>query len=272
MKAEPRQAKWNELKRRRWQTVKRKLRHRLLGVDGPPWKDWNEDTTQHQEVLRLRAASYHVERLFSDPPKPAPRLNPDYVLSPNGNYAYVNSLLPAGLHLNLFGEPEGIVVWDAEVILPALVDMNIKGRDGSRFSTVTSERHRAAWGSVWMSLTPAEMMSQRSGIQMAEGKVLIGGLGLGWFLRKVCEKESVKEVIVVDRSEELLSWYGHYLCGRFPKVTEVICDDVYNHIGRHGDCQYLLDIWPTYAGARHDSRLIAARKEVGDRLWAWGVD
>jgi spermidine synthase len=55
-----------------------------------------------------------------------------------------------------------------------------------------------------MSMTPAEMLTQRSGVQAAEGTVVLGGLGLGWLLRKVCEKQSVERVIVVEQSQELL--------------------------------------------------------------------
>ena len=57
-------------------------------------------------------------------------------------------------------------------------------------------------------MTPAEMLTQRSGVQAAEGTVVLGGLGLGWLLRKVCEKPSVERVIVVEKSQELLDWYG----------------------------------------------------------------
>ena len=68
------------------------------------------------------------------------------------------------------------------------------------FETEIPEGNRVYHGNVWMSLTPNEMISQRDGIEAAKGTVVIGGLGLGWFLRKVCEKESVDRVIVVDSS------------------------------------------------------------------------
>ncbi len=123
-----------------------------------------------------------------------------------------------------------------------------------------------------MSLTPGEMITQRSGVAKATGKVVVGGLGLGWFLRKVCDRESVEEVVVVEKSQELLDWYGYDLCKRFPKVKDVVSNDIYREIGRHGESQYLLDIWPIYDGARQDKRLRAARKTLGNRLWAWGMD
>ena len=142
----------------------------------------------------------------------------------------------------------------------------------SAFQIHVRQKYRATWGNVWMSLTPGEMITQRSGVAKATGKVVVGGLGLGWFLRKVCDKESVEEVVVVEKSQELLDWYGYDLCKRFPKVKDVVSNDIYREIGRHGESQYLLDIWPIYDGARQDKRLRAARKTLGNRLWAWGMD
>lgn len=37
---------------------------------------------------------------------------------------------------------------------------------------------------AWMSLTPMEMWSQRSGVQAATGRVILGGLGMGWLMRR----------------------------------------------------------------------------------------
>src|ERR1051325_198886 len=150
--------------------------------------------------------------------------------------------------------------------------MHIHGDTGTPFPEYVSEKERVQDGAMWMSLIPYEMLTQRSGVQRASGKVLIGGLGLGWFLRKVCAKPEVEEVIVVEKSRDLLDWYGFDLCRRQAKGREVICDDVYNHIGRHGNAQYLLDIWPIFHGARQDRRYLAAKRKWKKRLWAWGIN
>ena len=55
-------------------------------------------------------------------------------------------------------------------------------------------------------------------------------------------------------------------------MTSVICNDIYREITRHGNAQFLLDIWPIYQGARNDTRLKKARKFLGNRLWAWGMN
>ena len=95
---------------------------------------------------------------------------------------------------------------------------------------------------------------------------------MGWFMRKVCAKLEVEQVIVVEKSEDLLEWFGYEICCKQPKVIEVIHDDVYNQIGRHGNAQYLLDIWPISQGARTDRRYLAAKRKWKKRIWAWGVN
>ena len=69
-----------------------------------------------------------------------------------------------------------------------LIDVKVDGRTGEPFSPGTDQGYRVKWGAAWMSLTPSEMATQRPGVQKAQGTVVIGGLGLGWLLRKVCEK------------------------------------------------------------------------------------
>jgi hypothetical protein len=246
----------------------------VLEIFKPPekWEHWDEDNTPHRPILFLHGETYKVDRLFDLPPVDRLSMTKDYIVSPQGTFSYLNHTLAAREPLSLFGPP-GIVLWDAPVVIPTLVDMQVDGRTDNRFPVDTPELERASWSQVWMSGTPAEMISQRSGILRARGKVVIGGLGLGWFLRKVCEKESVTEVIVVERSQELLDWFGYDLCRRYPKVTDVICDDAFAQIGKHGDAVYLLDIWPGYDDARKDRRLKQADRKVGRRkVWAWGRD
>ena len=164
-------------------------------------------------------------------------------------------------------------MWNGDVAIPNLIDLNRRCRTGERFEASMPVTDRVQAGAVWMSLTPMEMMTQRSAVQLASHTVVIGGLGLGWLLRKVCAKPEVERVIVVEKSQELLDWFGYRLCGAYPKVAEVICDDIYRQIGKHGlMAKYLLDIWHLYSGAANDDRLFQFRRTLKRRLWAWGLD
>jgi hypothetical protein len=236
------------------------------------YERWDEDRTPFRHALRLDAASYQTDQLFDIPPARWPE-GGEFVVSPGGKFAYENRVVPEGRPLRLYGKQKGVVVWNGDVAIPTLIDLNREYRKGERFDADTPVAERVRAGAVWMSLTPMEMMTQRSAVRMASHTVVIGGLGLGWLVRKVCEKPAVKRVIVVEKSPELLDWYGFRLCGRFEKVREVICDDIYRQVGKHGKAaRYLLDIWHLYTGASDDDRLRPVRRKLKRRLWAWGLD
>jgi hypothetical protein len=237
-----------------------------------PLEVWDEDRTPLRRWLFLAANSYHPALIFDLPPAPLDRLETNFLVSPKGSFAYQNRVLPAGRPLFHQGPGKGMAVFNGDVVIPMLIDMKLRAHTGEPFSPGTDQGYRVKWGAAWMSLTPSEMLTQRPGIQKAQGRVVIGGLGLGWLLRKVCEKESVEQVIVVEKSKELLDWYGHDLCKRQPKVSDVICDDIYNQIGRHGGKTiYLLDIWLLYSDAQKDHRLRSWKRKLNKRLWAWGM-
>jgi hypothetical protein len=241
-------------------------------ADTEKYEAWNEDGTPFRHVLRLDAATYRSDPVFDVPAAPWPE-GGDCVVSPRGNLAYQNRIVPEGQPLRLYGNQEGIVVWNGDVAIPTLIDLNRSCRTGEFFDDDTPLMNRVREGAVWMSLTPMEMMTQRSAVKMASDTVVIGGLGLGWLLRKVCEKPDVERVIVVEKSQELLDWYGYKMCGRFEKAVEVVCDDIYRQMGKHGvAARYLLDIWHLFTGAASDRRLDPFRRKFKRRLWAWGLD
>jgi hypothetical protein len=241
-------------------------------IPNSAWEDWDEDLTVSKPVLALNAATYKSQAILNVPA--GGRADWHYLVSPQGNFAYRNKILDGYTPLSHFDD-EGVTLFNGDVALPMLIDMNRRTGGGRRFKKKTSEYKRSVEGAIWMSPTPAEMLTQRSGVQMAKGKVLIGGLGLGWFLNKVCEKPTVDEVVIVERSQELLDWYGYDLCKKQVKVKDVICNDVYSVADNFPNHQLLLDIWPVFRGhesAETDARLAALRTVSGDRVWAWGMD
>ncbi len=126
------------------------------------------------------------------------------------------------------------------------------------------------WGwQVWMSITPGEMFSQRSGVKFCRGNVVVGGLGMGWFLHEISKRSQVKRITVVEKSRDLLDWYGNDLCKKYG--ADVICDDVWNVVGKQPPgTRYALDIWPAWFDAQGDAVLCEARA-AGHDIWAWGA-
>jgi len=70
-----------------------------------------------------------------------------------------------------------------------------------------------------MSNTPMEMTSHSEFIREANGKVLIGGLGLGLILLDIMDKEQVTHVEIVEKSEEVINLVWFQLPINEDKVT-----------------------------------------------------
>ncbi len=171
---------------------------RRIAQDHP--EIWDEDRTRYAPLLLLSADSFSPDRLFGSPASLDWRVG---VPSPKGSYLYTNRILPEWKPLRLALSPskEGVVRFDGDVVIPTLFDLT------------------GGYPDPWMSTTPQEIITQRPGLQRAHGTVVVGGLGLGWFLKKVHDKPEVERVILVEYSRELLDWYGYDSCGRLPKVT-----------------------------------------------------
>lgn len=151
------------------------------------------------------------------------------------------------------GDETGTVTFVEDVSIPVLADSE------DRFKP-------------WMSLTPMEVFSQRPGIRKAKGRVLVGGLGMGWLAQQACHKKGVKSVTVVEKDPDVAKFFGDMLREHSPKVTlEIIVADVYEYI-QNRENQFdsiLMDIWLDHADARFDKRFTEL-KARHQRVWGWG--
>jgi hypothetical protein len=172
--------------------------------------------------------------------------------------------LPLYSGLEISGSPDlyhdgGRAYFDEPIQIPVLhyrTDNRWKGVDG--------------WD-TWMSITPHEMWSQRSGVQAATGRVILGGLGMGWLLRQISKKPTVKSIIVIEKDADLLEWFGKRVCAETPKVTDIICGDYWEHAHKMDlkKDRFIADIWPGHSDAEHD-RDLAKLRATGAKVWAWG--
>lgn len=233
-------------------------------------QDWDEDKTKFAKQLALRASSYSPARLFPSEPITHAQIRDGKKahclrVSPKNSMIYANAVLTARTPLDLYqGDKRGEVWFDDEVAIPTLYS----GGVGKGSASVRD---------VWMSVTPAEALSQRQGIRLAVGKVVLGGLGLGWSLEKILAKPSVKEVLVVEINQDIMDWYGADMCARlsdkYKKPVTFRVDDALAHLGKHGtDTRYIYDVWadyPNYIGflSKEWRAAIAATKH----FWGWGV-
>lgn len=146
-----------------------------------------------------------------------------------------------------YGGKQGEVVFTDAVIIPM----------------ITGEDRK-----VWMSLTPMEVISQRPGIKKARGQVLIGGLGMGWFARRVLERKQVKQVVVADTNLYILDYFGKPLMEEFGDKLLLLHQDVYK-VDTFGYDSILLDIWSNHSDAQYDKKL-AELMAYHANVWAWG--
>ena len=77
------------------------------------------------------------------------------------------------------------------------------------------------YGQEWMSLNPHEIRTMEMPIQIAEGKVLTLGLGLGYFAYMVHLKEEVKEVYIVEMDLELIKLFQKHILPLFPHREKI---------------------------------------------------
>ncbi|UBF29921.1 hypothetical protein K9N68_37560 (plasmid) [Kovacikia minuta CCNUW1] len=127
---------------------------------------------------------------------------------------------------------------------------------------------------VWMSLTPMEVATCRSGIHRANGNVLIAGMGLGWMTRRILQRKQVKSVTVVEINPDILQFFGSPLKSEFSQL-DLVNQNVWNFLenSSHSFDSYIFDIWGKYGEASDDDRFQHlknwARKE-NKRIWGWG--
>ncbi len=225
---------------------------------------WRDDIP-FSHVMYIKADTWKPAKLFdvkSNDLKTRTELLRDSIQCPGTRFYYTHNTLPASnsLKIALWEGMEGRIFFDAPVDTPVLFELQ---SDGER--------------QVWMGLTPMEIMTQRPGVLMASGRVVVGGLGLGWFLNEVCKKPDVTEVVVVDREKNLIDWLRPRIEAAYPAVrkkkVEWVATGIYHYAGNDTkpDTKYLLDIWPTFGGCDKDEEFasLKASRPPGT-VWGWG--
>lgn len=139
-------------------------------------------------------------------------------------------------------------------------------------------------GVPWISVCPSEINSMKDDIDAAHGRVLVLGLGLGYYAYQVAEKPEVSEVTVVELRPEVIGLYQSRLRPHFchAEKIRVVCADALAYLagvenGRFDVC--FADIWkgavdgaPLYRAIKaHEARLYATefRYWIGGQIEAY---
>lgn len=99
-------------------------------------------------------------------------------------------------------------------------------------------------GKLMMTDTDMERRTNREFLRMANGHVLIAGLGLGMIVHPILTKDGIKSVHVIEKSEDVIS----LITPTLPKDSRlhVVCADIFEWMPPRGvkfDSAYF-DIWP----------------------------
>lgn len=135
---------------------------------------WRDDLPFAEELI-IEAESWRPDDLFPD-------AKGERVVSPKREFSYLYRPFPAREFLTTcYGSRRGRVWFTDPVHIPVLYQRDTMD--------------------VWMSVTPMEVFTLRPGVRFASGRVVLGGLGLGWQLHKIAAKKSVREIVVIEKSK-----------------------------------------------------------------------
>jgi len=213
--------------------------------------------------LNIIGDTYHTLNVFPElapSDAPVPELNPaEHADSPNRQFRYCIRLHRAGRQLmTWFGDRTGSVIFDSDVHIPAIYQC-LPGQPG-------------VWNETpWMSLTPAEILTLREGSRMARGRVVIAGLGLGHQLIEVSKRLQVKEIVLVELSQELVDFYLPRVRPFIKKRLTVLVGDAYQIVPTLTADVALIDIFPAYGGNEAATVALARRSPKIKKMWGWGT-
>ena len=99
---------------------------------------------------------------------------------------------------------------------------------------------------TWMSITPNEIETMNEAVKSAKGKVIVYGLGLGYFPFMVSLKDEVKEIFIIENDINIINLFKKYLLPQFEhkdKIT-IIHEDAFKYMEEVDDFDYaFIDLW-----------------------------
>ena len=99
----------------------------------------------------------------------------------------------------------------------------------------------------WMSDTPMEMSTMQPFLDLAGGKVLVAGLGLGYLPWQLLDNSCVEEVTVLEIQPEIIALVADQIPSRWGIPFQVLQADAYEFFRKEPTERFdsiFLDIWP----------------------------
>ena len=127
-----------------------------------------------------------------------------------GKYEIVVDIVPAGKELTVVSARNWIMM-------------------GYKMLKIKYENHRPLFKLIkdghglLMSDSPQEMFLQYDAYKNSNGKVLVGGLGLGLYANMIAKKDNVTEVVVIEKDSDVIKLIRPFIKG---EKIRVINDDI----------------------------------------------
>ncbi len=124
---------------------------------------------------------------------------------------------------------------------------------------------------LFMNITPMELQAHINAIQWAHGNILIGGLGMGYFLKMIKEKPDVETITVIEKNQEIIDCY--LSCFSITPNIELLCGDIFTFKSdRLFDFVYI-DIWPEFVIEKIESDMLEISNNIRAKLYSfWGIE
>lgn len=130
----------------------------------------------------------------------------------------------------------------------------------------------------WMSVCPSEINSMARHIDKAHGRMLVLGLGLGYYLYMTSMKSEVESIDVVECQPEIIRLFEDNLLPQFPfrDRIRIIEADAFSYIGGLLGDEYdfcFADIWQNEIdGAWAYRKIRDAEEQLSDIEFAYWID
>lgn len=99
---------------------------------------------------------------------------------------------------------------------------------------------------IWMSVIPHEINTMKEPIKNAKGKVLVLGLGMGYYLFNIANKKEVTSIDVIESNPKIINLFNKYLLNKMPhyeKINIKLGDGIEYLQKSHNYDYAFIDIW-----------------------------
>ena len=86
-------------------------------------------------------------------------------------------------------------------------------------------------GRIWMTVNPNEILTMRQPVLEARGRVLVYGLGLGYYAFMISQKPEVESITIVELNQSIIDIFTEEILPQFPQSHKIsiLCNDAFRH-------------------------------------------